>query len=238
MSEELKKDWVFKGFKRPSDLFKPQYRHALLLIVMLVLIGLFFLSEEMARGRYHIVHCDLDDMIPFNEYFILFYVIWFPFWIFMLLYAMCFEVRTYYRLMNYFILTYGIALTIFFVWPTGINLAPDSFPRDNFCTWLTKVIYTADENVSVFPSEHVIGAFAVVFAAADSKRFSKLLPMLVITFIAIMITLSITFVKQHSAVDILGAAPIVALGYFVCFYPEHRRRKKRDKVQEPVVSEV
>ncbi len=232
MTEELKKDWAFSGFQRPRDIFKPQYRHALLLLVMLAFIGLFFLSEKLALGRYHIVHCDLDDIIPFNEYFILFYVLWFPFWIVMLLYTVCFEVPTFKRLMNYFILTYGIAVAIFFIWPSGHDLRPETFPRDNFCTWLVKGIYAADEPASIFPSEHVIGAFAVLFAAADSKRFSGKMMLTVIGFLAIMITVSIVFVKQHSALDILGAAPVVALGYFVCFYPEHRRRKQIKKHEQ------
>jgi len=232
MAEELKRDWAFAGFQRPRDIFKPQYRHALLLLVMLGFIGLFFLSEKLALGRYHIVHCDLDDIIPFNEYFIIFYIIWYPFWILMLLYTVCFEVPTFKRLMYYYMLTYGIALTIFFVWPSGHDLWPKSFPRDNVCTWLVKSIYAADEPASVFPSEHVIGAFAVFFAAADSKRFSGKLQITVIGFLAIMISVSIVFVKQHSALDILGAAPVVALGYYVCFYPEHHRRKQMKKHEQ------
>ena len=226
MIEELKQDWAFAGFQHPRDIFKPKYRHALLLLVVLVLIGLFFLSEKMALGRYHIVHCDLDDIIPFNEYFIIFYVIWYPFWICMLLYTMCFDVPTFKRMINFYILTYGIALTIYFIWPSGHELWPETFPRDNFCTWLTKRIYAADESASIFPSEHVIGAFAVVFAASDAKHISGRLVMTVLNFLAIMITVSIVFVKQHSALDILGAVPVIALGYFVCFYPAYRRRKK------------
>ena len=232
MKEELRKDWAFAGFQRPRDIFKPQYRHALLLLVMVVFIGLFFLSEKLALGRYHIVHCDLDDRIPFNEYFIVFYVIWFPYWVLMLLYTMCFEVPTFKRLMNYFILTYGIALTVFFVWPSGHDLRPDSFPRENFFTWIVKGIYSADESASIFPSEHVIGAFAVVFAAADSKRFSGVKMLSVIIFLAIGITVSIVFVKQHSVLDIAGAAPVVILGYFVCFYPAYRKRKKKQREEK------
>ena len=60
MLETLKKDWVFAGFKRPKDVFKPEYKHALLLLVMLGYIGLFFLSEYFARDNYHLVQCDLS----------------------------------------------------------------------------------------------------------------------------------------------------------------------------------
>ncbi len=235
MLETLKKDWVFAGFKRPKDVFKPEYKHALLLLVMLGYIGLFFLSEYVAKDSYHLVHCELDDRIPFNEFFIIPYMIWFPFWVLMLLYTMCFEVPTFKRMMKFFVITYTIAVLTFFIWPSGHDLRPTSFPRENICTDLVRFIYGADKARSIFPSEHVIGAFAVVFAAADSKRFSGRLSMLYHWFIAIMITLSVVYTKQHSVLDILGAAPVCLLGYMIAFYPESRRRrleKRGDQAEE------
>lgn len=229
MKESLKKDWAFKGVKRFRDLLKPEYRYAFSALLILALVGLFFLSEYLAKDRYHVIHCGLDDLIPFNEYFIIFYILWFPFWVLMLIYTMCFEVPTFKRLMNFFILAYGICVLIFLIWPTGHDMRPETFPRSNLCTSLVKWIYAADEPRSIFPSEHVVGAFAVVFAASDSKRFSGRKSMVVITFLAVMISISITYVKQHSALDILGAAPVCAIGYFVCFYPARKRRKALEK---------
>lgn len=230
--ESLKKDWAFAGFKQPKDVFKPEYRHVFGLMVLVVNILLFFISERVLGDNVHIVHCEWDDLIPFNEYFILAYVIWYPFWIFMSLYTMCFEVPTFKRLMKFFALTYGISAITFFVWPSGHELWPQEFPRDNFCTWLVQRIYDADLPRSIFPSEHVIGAFAVVFAGADSKRFSSGLSMTLLNFTALMITASICFVKQHSLLDAVAAFPVIALGYFVCFYPERRRRKKAKQAEK------
>ena len=224
--DELIKDWVFYGMKSPKDIFRPQYRHALLSPLMLVYGVLFFVTEWLALERYHVVHCALDDLIPFNEYFIIFYVIWYPFWIGMLIYTMCFEVPTYKRLLGFFLICYSISLMIYIVYPTGIDMQPTEFENKNFFTWVTQIVYDADMNTSVCPSDHVIGAFAVVFAAADSKRFSGKKSMAVILFLAIMISISITFVKQHSALDILFAAPVIAVGYLICFNPERIRRKR------------
>lgn len=101
---------------------------------------------------------------------------------------------------------------------------PDPMPRDNILTWLTQKIYDADHPTNICPSDHVIGAFAVVFGASQSKRLNKKIPMAIITFIALGITASICFVKQHSALDILGAAPVVMIGYFVCFYKKGEKK--------------
>ena len=230
--ESLKKDWAFAGFKHPRDVFKPEYRHVFGLLVLVVSSVLFFVSERVGEDNVHIVHCEWDDLIPFNEYFILAYVIWFPFWVAMTLYTMCFEVPTFKRLIKFFALTYGISAVIFFVWPSGHDMWPETFPRENFCTWLVQRIYAADRPRSILPSEHVIGAYAVVLAGADSKRFSGGLSMTLLNFIALMITVSICFVKQHSLIDAVVAVPVIALGYFVCFYPERRRRKKLEKVEK------
>ena len=227
--ESLRKDWAFAGLKQPKDIFKPEYRHVFGLLVLVVSSILFFVSERVAGDNVHMIHCEWDDLVPFNEYFILPYVIWFPFWVFMTLYTMCFEVPTFKRLMKFFALTYGISAITFFVWPSGHELRPEVFPRENFCTWLVQWIYNADLPRSIFPSEHVIGAFAVVFAGADSKRFSGSLSMTLLNFTALMITASIAFVKQHSLIDAVAAFPVIALGYFVCFYPERRRLKKAGK---------
>ncbi|MBR0516454.1 MAG: hypothetical protein IJJ89_06410 [Eubacterium sp.] len=225
MVEELKKDFgYYKGFKL-KYITQPKYRHLLMILFWPFYLITFFTIEHLALKDYHVIHCALDDIIPFNEYFIIPYVIWYPFWICMLFYTVFFEVETFKKTMRYFILTFSISLCIYALWHTGHNMWPTSFPRDNFCIWLVKRIYAADCNTNICPSDHVIGAFAVVFAAKDSKRLSNRTAMTVIITIAILICFSICFIKQHSALDILGAAPVVLLGYYVCFF---RKKGNRD----------
>ena len=167
MVEELKKDFgYYKGFKL-KHITQPKYRHLLMILFWPFYLITFFTIEHLALKDYHVIHCALDDIIPFNEYFIIPYVIWYPFWICMLFYTVFFEVETFKKTMRYFILTFSISLCIYALWHTGHNMWPTSFPRDNFCIWLVKRIYAADCNTNICPSDHVIGAFAVVFAAKD-----------------------------------------------------------------------
>lgn len=224
MIDGLRKDWAYKGFRSIRDITKPEYRHIFRALFWVFYLVVFFLLEKRALKGFHNVHCALDDIIPFNEGFIMFYVLWYPFWILFLLYSCFFEVPVFKKTMNYFILTFSISLCIYYIYPTGHSMWPDPMPRDNFFTWLTQKIYNADNPTNICPSDHVIGAFAVVFGAGKSKRLSGKWPMAIITTIAIMITLSICFIKQHSALDILGAAPIVILGYFVCFHDWEKKK--------------
>ena len=237
MINELKKDFAFKGFKF-RDITKPQYRHVFLVLFWPFYTIVFFILEERAFKDFHTVHCALDDIIPFNEWFILFYALWYPFWIFLLAYGLFFETPVFKKTMKYFIVTFAISLTIYFLYPTGHHMWPDPMPRDNILTWLTQRIYDADHPTNICPSDHVIGAFAVVFGAHSSKRLNKKIPMAIILFIALGITASICFVKQHSALDILGAIPVITIGYFVSFHDwKMEKAENVDKYSEAGVED-
>lgn len=204
------------------DITKPQYRHLLMLLYWPVYTLVYFAVGHLT-SHYTVIHCALDDIIPFNEYFIILYVLWYPFWIGMTLYTLFKEVETFKKLMKFLMLTFSIAIATYLIFPTGVDFRPDSFEDDNFCTWLTGFIFNLDSNTNVLPSEHVIAAVATIFAAKDSKKFSSPLRLTVIIILAIAICASILLVKQHSVLDI-GAALVVCLfGYFLCF-AEYRRR--------------
>lgn len=212
----------YSGF-RLNRILEPQYRHLLLLIYWPIYLIVFVLLERCVGGSYQPVRCFLDDVIPFCEYFIVPYLLWFPFWIGMLVYAMLYEISTFKKTMWYFILTFTLAMVLYLLFPNCQELRPTEFPRDNFFTWVTRMIYWIDTNTNVCPSEHVIGAFAVVFAAHDSKRFSSTAWQIIITAAAVVICIATLFVKQHSAVDIAAASVVCAIGYLVCFRTKGRR---------------
>lgn len=209
---------------------KPQNRHFKLLLFWPVYLLVFFLIERLrpAGTVYTPMHCGLDDIIPFCEFFILFYVFWFFFMAAMLVYAGFFEPKTFRRLMYYFILTFSVAVIVYLVYPNCQELRPADFdPKwwDPF-GMLTKLLYSIDTTTNVCPSEHVIGAFGVVFAARDTRRFSSAKWTVFITAQAVLICLSTLFVKQHSAVDVLAAVPLCFAGWLFCF---HRSRGKARK---------
>ena len=221
MINRLKKDWAYRGFKI-GKITRQEYRHIFLLLFWPFYIVTFFAIGKLAMSDFHVIHCGLDDIIPFCEYFVIPYAFWYPFWICMLAYTFFFEVPVFKKAMKYFMITFSISLVIYAVWHTGHNMWPTTFPRENVCTWLVRRIYAADYNTNICPSDHVIGAFAVVFIAKETKRFSKMSRWIVILAIAILITISICFVKQHSSLYILGAVPVILIGYIFAFKSKNK----------------
>ena len=74
----MKKPVVDYRKLRLSNITSPQYRHVLLLGGWLVYFSFYFLTENLIPAEAcHVVHCALDDLIPFNEFFVIFYVGWY-----------------------------------------------------------------------------------------------------------------------------------------------------------------
>ena len=218
MWAELKKDWAYKDF-RFNKITQPGFRHLFLLLYWPVFLPCFFIVERLSLSRgYNLIHCALDDVIPFCELFIIPYVIWYPFVALMILYTVCFDIPAFVKLSKYLIITLTISIVIYVIFPSGQNMWPLQFPRDNILTRITGLIYSLDVNTNICPSEHVQSAFGVVFAAMKTKRLSAKKWMSFFWIEAILVTFSVAFVKQHSVIDVIAAVPVILIGFFTSFY--------------------
>ena len=222
---------------RLRDLNTQRFRHLKLLLFWPV-FGLLFTYLERLRpvAHYHAVHCFLDDVIPFCEVFLIPYLLWFVALGGMVLYTLVFDVRAFRKLMGFVICTYSVTLVIYLFFPTCQELRPETFARDNVLTRFLGWFYTFDTNTNVCPSIHVIGAAAVMFTAWHAKGLSNWPGRIAFTVLAVLISLSTVFLKQHSAVDVIAAVPVCAVGYGLAFArapvpvkpaPAKRRRRKR-----------
>ena len=196
----------------------PEFSHLKLLLYW-PLYGLLFMYVERYYpvAHYYPVHCALDDMIPFNELFLLPYLFWFVFLTGMLLYTLLWDVDGFRKMMKFIMITYSVTLFIYFIFPTCQNLRPASFPRDNILTRFMAWFYGFDTNTNVCPSIHVIGSFAVMFTAWHTPRFSSPGWRLGFAAAAVLISISTVFLKQHSCIDIVAAIPLCLVGYFISF---------------------
>ena len=134
----------YRGF-RPSRIREPKYRHLLLIIGWIVYFLFFFLTENLIPlERCHLVHCRLDDLIPFREEFVIFYCYWYVLVFGSLLYYLLFDVERFSRLQVYIIITQVVAMAAYILWPSRQDLRPEVFPRENYFTWVLSLIYTFD----------------------------------------------------------------------------------------------
>lgn len=212
---------------RPRDLLAAKNRHLLLLLYWPVYLLLFLFVEQInPPSRCHVVHCALDDMIPFCEAFLIPYALWFVLLVWMSLHTLLYDRETFIHYMQYIILTYTTAIVIYLIWPTCQQLRPAVMPRDNILTRLMSLIYRADTSTNVCPSIHVLGSLGVFFASREAKGLQTPAMRCFITLSTILICLSTIFLKQHSVIDVLSALPLGLLGYSLCFriIPRHRQR--------------
>ena len=74
------------------------------------------------------MHCALDDLIPFNEWFLIPYLFWFVYLIGAVAYTFFFDVPGFRRMMRFVMITYSVTLIIYFLFPTCQMLRPEVFP--------------------------------------------------------------------------------------------------------------
>ena len=145
----------FRRF-RFSKLNTDEFRH-LKLLIFWPIFGLFFTFVERFYnvGHYYSMHCPLDDMIPFCEWFLIPYLFWFVYLIGTIVYTFFFDVAAFKRMMYFIIITYSITMLIYLVFPTCQDLRPTQFARDNVLTRFVAWFYNFDTNTNVCPSIHV-----------------------------------------------------------------------------------
>ena len=199
------------------------YRHAFIMVFYaMVYIALFILLEKRSVTDFHIIHTRLDDHIPFVEYFIIPYLLWFPYCLFSVAYFAFFvrDKGEYYRLSLNLIMGMSLFLTVSWLYPNAHQLRPAVFPRDNIFTDMVRILYAKDTPTNILPSIHVFNSLAIHTAIGTCSQlkahkairaFSGLLCLLII--------LSTMFLKQHSALDVTLGTLIALIGYRL-FYAE------------------
>ena len=201
----MKKPVVDYRKLRLSNIASTEYRHLLLLLGWVGYFIMYFVTERVIpESACHVVHSKVDDMIPFNEYFVLFYVSWYIFMAGSLLYLALYDIKSFIRAEKLVLGMQITAVIIYIVWPSVQYLRPDHFENSNFCTWLMGIIYSADTPTGVCPSLHV-GYTLAVLSAWITRKESKLWKKFMMTAWAVMICISVCFVKQHSFIDVLAA---------------------------------
>ena len=164
------------------------------------------------------MHCALDDAIPFSEWALIPYLLWFVYLIGALAYTFFQDVPAFRRMMRFVIVTYTAATVVYFIYPTQQLLRPEVFAHDNALTRAVAWFYTFDTNTNVCPSLHVIGSAAALFALRDGPRLRKRAWWQATSvLLALCISLSTVFMKQHSILDVLCALPVCALGWWLCY---------------------
>lgn len=213
----MKKPMVdYKTF-RLSKINEPQFRHLLYLLGWVGYFLLYILTENLIpEENCYPMHCRLDDIVPFCEYFIIPYVGWYFLIAGSLLYFALYNPENFKNMMKFIIVTQVVAMAIYIIFPNRQDLRPAEFANSNIFTKLVGLIYHFDTSTNVCPSLHVaysIGIASTWLKEASASKWSKA----GITAFCLLVCVSVMFVKQHSAIDILVALPVCVLAEWIAF---------------------
>ena len=212
--------------------FFKQHKQLFLLLYAFIYWPWFSWLEKHVTTDYHILHVPFDDMIPFCEYFVIPYYLWFAFIAAGMLFIAFADAVTCYRMAVFLITGMTAFLIISTIYPNGLNLRPSVFPRDNVFTDLVRTMYETDTPTNVLPSLHVYNSIGIHLALCatprlDSAKWIRWASGILTT----LIVLSTLFIKQHSVLDVIAALGLAAVMYPISYllipHLIKNRRKKR-----------
>ena len=197
----------------------PKLRQALPAVCYLVFyLTWFFLIENIHGREYTIIHMKADDKIPFCEYFIIPYILWFFYIAWILIYLLFNNIKDFHKCCAFLFTGMTIFLLISTLWPNIHYLRPRIMPRDNIFCDMVSMIYRMDTSTNLWPSIHVYNSIGVYFAVMHSERLgTKKWIKNTCLGISVSIILSTMFIKQHSTFDIMTAFVMAAVLYVLVY---------------------
>ena len=91
-----------------------QYRHALAFLYLPFYMVCFIYLENRNTKDYHVIEMKLDNFIPFNEWFIIPYLLWFAYIAITVLYFFFTNKRDFFRLCLFLFTGMTICLMIYY----------------------------------------------------------------------------------------------------------------------------
>lgn len=207
-------DTVITAMREALSAFIEKNKHGFLLLYFGIYLPWFGHLEKTITTHFHVIHVALDDYIPFCEYFIIPYMLWFGYIAWGLGYFYLKNKDEYFRLCAALFTGMTIFLIVSTVYPNGHYLRPTTFERNNIFVWIVKWLYSTDTSTNLFPSIHVYNSIAVNMAVWHSENFKKR-KAIRYGSVALMISiiLSTMFLKQHSVFDV-----VTGIAMAVCMY--------------------
>lgn len=221
--------------KKIKQLYK-DYRHGLLFLYALIYMPWFAFVESHVTRRFHIVHMVIDDYIPFIEYFVVPYLLWFAYVSITIVYFFLHDKEDFRRMCMFLFSGMTIFLIISTIYPNGAYLRPIVFPRDNIFTDMVRFIYSTDTPTNLFPSIHVYNSLGTHFALANSKDFKNRKGLLLGSqILCILIILSTMFIKQHSVFDVVTGIIMGFAMWLLVYAPDRIRNQRSTRTSFPAI---
>lgn len=180
------------------------------------------------------MHTALDDLIPFNEYFIVPYLLWFLYVAAAIAYFFFTSKDDYYRLCTFLFTGMTISLLVCTLYPNGTDFRPAIDPDKNIFCFLVAKLWSIDPCINVFPSIHAYNSIGVHISICRSQTLSKNKPLVWASgILMVSICIATVCLKQHSILDVFGSMLMAMVIYPIAYAPETASRKS---IPEPLIS--
>ena len=104
----------------------------------------FCYLERTVTSNYHVIHAALDDYIPFSEYFIIPYMLWFLYVAGTLMFFLFCSKEDYYRMCIFPFSGMTISLIVCTFFRNGTDFRPVIDPHKNIFCGAVSALYKAD----------------------------------------------------------------------------------------------
>lgn len=207
-------------------------KHLLLLLYWPFHFMWYELIRIKSADNFYLISSSLDDKIPFCEWFIIPYVLWYFYIIVVLLYTANKSKMDFIKANIMISGSMFISVLINSFFPTGISesIRPDfaTLGRENILIDTVKYIYSIDSPPRVvMPSMHVAVAVAlfVIVMNADcfqGKKWAKIFA----SILSLLVCFSIVMIKQHSILDGFAGIALAAVLYVITYQVIFRKKNK------------
>ena len=182
-------------------------------VVLILIQTIMYFISKLFQGDPHLIGNFIDEAIPFNSWFILFYYLWYLL-IFLVPYYLYLKDKNKFckYIINYFFISL-IANIVFLIYPS-IVVRPE-FETTGILTFLTNFIYWIDTPaINCFPSLHCAISMLFILTICTSKKAN--LKFKIFIFISsILIMFSTLFTKQHVFVDLVSGDILAFIVYLI-----------------------
>ena len=204
--------------------FVHTYRHAwALLYVPVYLLWFIHLEKTTSPNHMHIINFAVDSKIPFCEYFIIPYYIWFAYIFAVGVFFFLTNRRDFYRYCIFLFTGMSISLFVCQIWPNGINLRPDldSLGRSNIFIEMVRGLYAVDTPTNVCPSIHVLNSVGATVAIRKSEALSSRKWLRVLSAVlCVLICAATVLLQQHSCFDVICGIVLSFPLYILAYNPK------------------
>lgn len=191
---------------------------------VIYLVWFFWLDTTITQPKY-IIHAPLDDLIPFNEWFVIPYCSWFLLLVAVTALLWWKDTASYDKLCLMMFSGMTFCLIIYMLLPNGLDLRPtvEEIGRSNPAMWVMQLLWKADASVNVCPSIHCQSTACMAIAISESKLADERPVLRPIALVwAALICLSTVFTKQHSVLDVVCGLTVAVVWLPVLYRDRNR----------------